>query len=324
MKSNSVREIARSLGVSIATVSRALNYQGGVTGETAELIRRTAKEMGYTPSCAGESPFCGIVLPHKPTYFWGTMCQSLCDALQQEQVSFQTAIYPIISTENLPAFFSALDRIVNLHPAVLVVSAPNCGQAKERLKEVAKDIPVFLLSENMVGNDFFYFGNDAKQDSITLARAFQSRFPHRKRMLIIDQKQYALQTAAFISACSHVQVVHRLELPDWHYSSSAILARLIQQKVSAPFDCVYCGTGALPKVCLALDKLKIDSETICIGYENPPGNAKFLQNGRIGLSLCQDVAAQSRLCAKAVADYHRTGALPEQQLNYVASRVVYP
>ncbi len=74
---------------------------------------------------------------------------------------------------------------------------------------------------------------------------------------------------------------------------------------------------------MAPDKLKIDSETICIGYENPPGNAKFLQNGRIGLSLCQDVAAQSWLCAKAVADYHRTGALPEQQLNYVASQVVY-
>ncbi len=323
MKHISVREIARQLGVSTSTVSRALNYRDGVTAQTAEAIRRAAREMGYdAPPKA--PPFCGVVLPYKPQYFWGIMCRSLCEALQRNRVPYQTAMYPIISSQDLQSFFSALDTVVNMSPRVLVVSAPNCARAKERLREISARIPIFLLSEDLGDGNFYYFGNDAQQDSITLAEAFQTAFPHKKRMLVIDREQYALQTVSFLSACPHVQIVHRLDLPDWHYSSSAILARRIVQEVTQSFDCVYCGTGALPKVCLALDKLKVDPRTICIGYENPPGNAKFFENGRISMSLCQDIVGQSELCALAVNEFYQTGRLPRQKANHVASRVVYP
>lgn len=45
-----IKDIARRVGLSVTTVSRALNDFDDVSAETKELIRRTAAEMGYFPN----------------------------------------------------------------------------------------------------------------------------------------------------------------------------------------------------------------------------------------------------------------------------------
>ncbi|MBR2561755.1 MAG: LacI family DNA-binding transcriptional regulator [Eubacterium sp.] len=56
MKSESgtvtIRDISRKCGVSVSTVSKALNHYGDVGSETAERIRQTAREMHYVPNTA--------------------------------------------------------------------------------------------------------------------------------------------------------------------------------------------------------------------------------------------------------------------------------
>lgn len=47
-----IKMIAKQCGYSVATVSKALNNAPDISAETAELIRRTASEMGYTPNAA--------------------------------------------------------------------------------------------------------------------------------------------------------------------------------------------------------------------------------------------------------------------------------
>lgn len=46
----SMKDIARACNVSVATVSKALNDQTDIGEQTRELIKRTAKEMGYFPN----------------------------------------------------------------------------------------------------------------------------------------------------------------------------------------------------------------------------------------------------------------------------------
>lgn len=46
----SMKDIAERAGVSIATVSKVLNNQGGISQETAELIHSIAKELNYHPN----------------------------------------------------------------------------------------------------------------------------------------------------------------------------------------------------------------------------------------------------------------------------------
>lgn len=45
-----IREVARRSGVSMATVSRALNARPGVSADTRERVERIARELGYLPN----------------------------------------------------------------------------------------------------------------------------------------------------------------------------------------------------------------------------------------------------------------------------------
>ena len=46
----SIKDIANACGVSIATVSKALNNHKDVSESTKTMIRETAKKMGYLPN----------------------------------------------------------------------------------------------------------------------------------------------------------------------------------------------------------------------------------------------------------------------------------
>lgn len=51
----SMKDISQVCGVSIATVSKALNGHKDISPETGERIRRMAKQMGYSPNSAAKS-----------------------------------------------------------------------------------------------------------------------------------------------------------------------------------------------------------------------------------------------------------------------------
>ncbi len=50
-----LKEIAKACDVSVASVSKALNNATDIGAETAERIRRVAREMGYHPNAAARA-----------------------------------------------------------------------------------------------------------------------------------------------------------------------------------------------------------------------------------------------------------------------------
>lgn len=51
----SMKDIAAACGVSVATVSKALNNHSDIGGETKALVKRTAKELGYLPNLSARA-----------------------------------------------------------------------------------------------------------------------------------------------------------------------------------------------------------------------------------------------------------------------------
>ena len=87
-----IRDIAELAGVSIATVSRAVNGRGDVSEETRTLVRRIAREHGYTASrearglSTGRTGLIGVTLPMiHPTYF-SSIVASLAAALDEHDM----------------------------------------------------------------------------------------------------------------------------------------------------------------------------------------------------------------------------------------------
>ena len=51
----SMKDISKKVGVSVATVSKALNDHSDIGAATKELVRKTAKEMGYFPNASARA-----------------------------------------------------------------------------------------------------------------------------------------------------------------------------------------------------------------------------------------------------------------------------
>lgn len=86
----SIKDIAKKAGVSISTVSYALNGNPKVTEETAAKILAIANELNYIPNAAArslkkqETKIIGVFLTNYGGAFYGQLLQGMQDALSQK------------------------------------------------------------------------------------------------------------------------------------------------------------------------------------------------------------------------------------------------
>ncbi len=105
-----LKDIARAVGKSVATVSKSLHGHQDIAPETRELIRQTAAEMGYTPNITAQR-------------------------LQKKRTDAIGLILPILSARQADPFFTELlsgvaDEVAN-HNFDLLVSARAPGEQEK-------------------------------------------------------------------------------------------------------------------------------------------------------------------------------------------------
>src|SRR5437016_4819638 len=78
-----IRDVARQAGVSIATVSAALNGKGPVSEETRRRVWQAAEAVGYSPNAIarslrlGKSRLIGVVVGDITNPFWASMVRDV-------------------------------------------------------------------------------------------------------------------------------------------------------------------------------------------------------------------------------------------------------
>ncbi|MDX1419957.1 MAG: LacI family DNA-binding transcriptional regulator [Rubricoccaceae bacterium] len=83
-----IRDVARRAGVSIATVSRALNNSGAIREDTRRAVVRAARELGYWPNPAARSLHgkatggLGVLLPYVSGEFFAELLSGLDEGAQ--------------------------------------------------------------------------------------------------------------------------------------------------------------------------------------------------------------------------------------------------
>ena len=88
-----MKQIAELCGVSRGTVDRALNGRGRVNAETAENIRKMAKQLGYEPNPAGKAlaarkhrPVIGIILSSEGNAFFDRVIEGIKAAAEEYKI----------------------------------------------------------------------------------------------------------------------------------------------------------------------------------------------------------------------------------------------
>lgn len=140
---HSTAQLARLLGLSRWTVSRALNGHAGVDPRTAERIREAARREGFTPSLLGSSlrtgrtDLAGICLPDLEDYFLTTKITVLQEALRAR------GLHPIFQIAGSPEEENeTLTRFAAMRCAGVVLIASGLDDAEPGLRKLAtQNIP---------------------------------------------------------------------------------------------------------------------------------------------------------------------------------------
>ena len=113
----SLKDLAARLGVSIATVSRALRNSHEVGDEIKEKVQALAKEMNYRPnpfaqSLRKEAPrIIGVVVPNLVTHYYA----AVLDGVEDFAVKNGYSVISANSHENHEREARAIDNFINLH-----------------------------------------------------------------------------------------------------------------------------------------------------------------------------------------------------------------
>ena len=89
----SIIDVAKKAGVSIATVSRVINRNGGYSKETEERVRKTIEECGFTPNVnaiglrTNRSNSIGVIVPDITNEFFARIIRELDASLLSRRYS---------------------------------------------------------------------------------------------------------------------------------------------------------------------------------------------------------------------------------------------
>jgi LacI family transcriptional regulator, repressor for deo operon, udp, cdd, tsx, nupC, and nupG len=140
-------DVARRLGVSISTVSRALRGIPGVAETTRARILREAEAMSYVVSPAaatladGRTRRVGVLVPRIDTWYYSTVVAGIEGELRA--AGLDTSLYCLPSAWERFEFFERLPLRRKVD-AVVVVSFPLDARSESRL--LALGIPVVVVS----------------------------------------------------------------------------------------------------------------------------------------------------------------------------------
>lgn len=125
-----IKSIARELGISHMTVSRALSDHPNVQQQTREKILNRARELGYVKSAAAkamrgdDTKIVGLLLPNIVNEFYARYANAM--ALACEQHSFQLIIH--LTNDDIELERKALERLKEIQArAVVMVPSPGGG-----------------------------------------------------------------------------------------------------------------------------------------------------------------------------------------------------
>jgi len=158
VKPASLKDIAARLGLSIATVSRALQDNPAISLHTRQMVMQTAREMNYSKNFianslrSGQLPVIGVIVPHGVTLFYS----SVLDGIELEAGKAGYAVISMNSNESYERECHNVENMKQLHVAGIIASITQDTDDYSHFATlqddhipivfVAREVPVSLIS----------------------------------------------------------------------------------------------------------------------------------------------------------------------------------
>jgi LacI family transcriptional regulator len=153
----SLKDLAHELGVSIATVSRALRNSPEIGQEMQMKVKELAKRLNYRPnpfaqSLRKEGPrIIGVVVPNLVTHFYA----AVLDGIEDEARRTGYSVISSNSHESCEDEMRAIDNFVNLHVEGIIASVSQNTTDYSHFEKVSKmGIPLVFFGRTCLPDLF--------------------------------------------------------------------------------------------------------------------------------------------------------------------------
>jgi LacI family transcriptional regulator len=196
-KRTSLKDLAKELNVSIATVSRALRSSSEIGEEMQRRVKDLAKKMNYRPnpfaqSLRKEAPkIIGVVVPNLETHYYAAVLDGIEDEARR-------AGYSVISANSHESFETeaqAIDNFISLHVEGIIAC----------LAQETTDYCHFD-ELNQMGIPLVFFGRTCLSDRFSSVTANGDKAAQMATQHLIDTGSRRI---AFIGGPNHLDMVQR-------------------------------------------------------------------------------------------------------------------
>ena len=193
----SLKDLAKELGVSIATVSRALRNSPEIGAEMQQRVKDLAKKLNYRPnpfaqSLRKEAPkVIGVVVPNLVTHYYAAVLDGIEDEAHR-------AGYSVISANSHESYEDeahAIDNFIGLHVEGIIACLAQSTTDYHHFEEIAD-----------MGIPLVFFGRTCLTDKFSSVCANGDEAAQMATQHLIDTGSRRI---AFLGGPNHLDMVRR-------------------------------------------------------------------------------------------------------------------
>ena len=268
----SLKDLASELGVSIATVSRALRNSPEIGREMQQKVKDLAKKLNYRPnpfaqSLRKEAPkVIGVVVPNLVTHYYAAVLDGIEDEARR-------AGYSVISANSHESFEDerqAIDNFTGLHVEGIIACLAQTTTDYSHFEEISD-----------MGIPLVFFGRTCLTDRFSCVTANGDEAAQMATQHLIDTGSRRI---AFIGGPNHLDMVRRRK--------HGYLEALRENKMEIDRDMVVCDKIDYEVALHAVEKL-LDSPNrpdAILAFNDIITFAAFTAIKNKGLNIPDDVA----------------------------------
>jgi len=192
-----LKDLAKELGVSIATVSRALRSSPEIGQEMQQRVKDLARRLNYRPnpfaqSLRKEAPrVIGVVVPNLVTHYYA----AVLDGVEAEAATKGYSVISANTHEQTDAEVKAIDNFISLHVEGIIACLSQNTTDYSHFEEIAQmDIPLV------------FFGRTCLPDKFSCVTANGDVAAQEATQHLIDTGSRRI---AFIGGPNHLDMVRR-------------------------------------------------------------------------------------------------------------------
>lgn len=327
-----IKEIAALAGVSRGTVDRVLNDRGAVNPETAEKIKKIARDLDYKPNRAGlvlaaqkKRLKLGVILFSTGNPFFQDVLLGINEKAEELAGYNCTVITKQISF-GVEAQLLAVEELLSEEVNGIAMTPYNDERIRDCINRLYEQgIPVVTLNTDIENSKrIAYVGSNYTRSGATAAGLLQLMTSSTVNVGIITGSSNILchteRIAGFLKTLEpysdRIHIVDTVEIHDDEVESYEKTFALLS--AHPEINALFFAAGGVYGGCRSVEALGKKGSIRIIAFDQVPTTRQMLENGTIAATICQQPKVQGSKPLSLLFAYLTTGENPEKEYNYVA------